>query len=73
MACPQEGPNNRVSTVLPSVLQSCKGILSLPLTQVVSNDGLVQALAFVQKLGDILWGALQQVILNEELNALRNK
>lgn len=37
---------------------------SLPLAQVVSDDGLVQALSFVQKLGDILWGALQQVVLN---------
>lgn len=42
----------------------------ISLTQVVSDDGLVQALSFVQKLGDILWGALQQVVLNQELNAL---
>lgn len=48
----------------PAAAQGPEGLLGLPLTQVVSDDGLVQALSFVQKLGDILRGALQQVILN---------
>ena len=52
------------ASVLQLAAQGLEGLLSLPLPQVVSDDGLVQALSFVQKLGDILWGALQQVVLN---------
>ena len=38
--------------------------MNSPFTQVVPNDGLIQAFPFIQELGHILRGALQQVILD---------
>lgn len=44
-----------------------------PLAQVVSDDRLVEALPFVQELGDVLWGLLQEVVFQQELDSLRRR
>lgn len=42
-----------------------------PLSQVVPDGRLVEALALVEELGDVVTGVLQQVVLNHELDPLR--
>lgn len=44
-----------------------------PLAQVVSDDRLVEALAFVQELGDVFWGLLEEVVLQQELDPLKRR
>ncbi|TNN39274.1 hypothetical protein EYF80_050565 [Liparis tanakae] len=39
---------------------------------VIPDDGLVEALAFVEELGDVFGGVLQEVVLQQELDALEN-
>lgn len=44
---------------------------NLPLPQIVSDYSLVQAFSFVQELGHVFRGALQQVVFYEKLNSLK--
>lgn len=44
---------------------------SAPLAQVVTNGCLVEALSLVQELSDVLARVLQQVVLDQELDALQ--
>lgn len=44
-----------------------------PLAQVVSDDRLVEALPFVQELGDVFWGLLKEVVFQQELDSLKRK
>lgn len=34
-----------------------------PFAEIVSDDGLVEPLAFVQELGNVFWGVLKEVVL----------
>lgn len=45
-----------------------------PLAQVVPDDGLVEALAFVEELGYVFRSVLEEVVLQQELDSLeRNR
>lgn len=51
--------------------QSNKG--NSPFPQVVPDDRLVEPLAFVKELSDVLWGVLEEVVLLQELDPLIKK
>lgn len=44
-----------------------------PLSEVVSYCGLIQALALVEELSDVIAGVLQKIVFNQELNPLGTK
>lgn len=44
-----------------------------PLSKVVPYCCLIQALALVEELSDVIAGVLQKIIFNQELNPLRTK
>lgn len=45
---------------------------SSPLSEVISNGRFVEALALVEELSDVVAGVLQQVVLDHELDPLRD-
>lgn len=44
-----------------------------PFPQVVSDDGFVETLAFVEELGDVFRSVLEQVVLQQELDSLQSQ
>lgn len=50
-----------------------RGLSPSPLAQVVPDDGLVEALAFVEELGDVFRSVLEQVVLQQELDSLQER
>lgn len=46
---------------------------SRPLSEVIANGCLVEALALVEELSNVVAGILQQVVLNQELDPLRKR
>lgn len=45
----------------------------LPLTEVVADSRLVEALALVEKLGDVIVSVLQQAAVDQEADPLRER
>lgn len=46
---------------------------SLPLTEVVADSRLVEALTLVEKLGDVIVSVLQQAAVDQEADPLRER
>lgn len=49
----------------------CETVLQAPFSKVISYSSLVEALSFVEELGDVFWSVSEQLILHQKHDALQ--